>query len=36
MAKKLADEGYEVVGFDQRGFGKSEDRQGKIGDPETI
>ena len=36
IAKELAKNGYEVVGFDQRGFGKSEGRRGFIRSFETL
>lgn len=36
MGKELAKKGYEVVGFDQRGFGKSEGTRGYIRDFDTI
>ena len=36
LAKRLAQKGYEVVGFDQRGFGKSGGHRGYIKDFDTI
>lgn len=36
VATRLADKGYEVVGFDQRGFGKSGGVRGYIKDFATI
>lgn len=36
LAKRLSERGYEVVGFDQRGFGKSEGVRGYIKDFSTI
>jgi acylglycerol lipase len=35
VAKELAKKGYEVVGFDQRGFGKSEGTRGYLRDFST-
>ena len=36
LAKRLAERGYEVVGFDQRGFGKSGGIRGYIKEFATI
>lgn len=36
VAKELSKKGYEVVGFDQRGFGKSEGTRGYIRDFEMF